>query len=173
MNPPNNTTPPPSKNWKVVLRAAPEELLIAEYRRRVAKATESSRPAPAVPAGRPGRHAKPVTCPFCQATLVSLVEARKHEPACRRQHLLYAGARFPTTLNQQVVTVELVKPGGAEDSWEAFNVATGRPVFIRSPRALHGFLDQALFRGRERKLSPNATIPPPPPADADPGETAP
>jgi hypothetical protein len=171
MNPPNNTTPPPSKNWKVVLRAAPDDLLIQEYRRRVAQqtaaATAAAAPGPLKPVPKAGRQAKAVTCPFCQQLVGSITEAKRHEPACRRKHLLYPGARFPLTLNQEVVTVELIRPGRQPDSWETFNVETGRPVFVRSPRALHGFLDGALFRGREGRLNPNATIPPPPPASPE------
>lgn len=167
MNPPNNTTPPPSKNWKVVLRAAPDELLFQEYRRRVAEQTAKalSTPEKIVKVSRGGRQAKPVVCPFCQETQVSITEAKRHEPPCRRKHLLYPGARFPITLNQEVVTVELVRPGRRPDSWDTFNVATGRPVFVRSPRALHGFLDSALFRGRDAKLNPNTTVLPPPPPE--------
>lgn len=175
MNPPNNTTPPPSKNWKVVLRAAPEDLLIAEYRHRIAqqtaKATAAARPPgpppPAKPAG--GRQPKSMICPFCQETIATVVEAKRHEPACRRRHMLYPGARFSTTINQNTITVELIRPGRAADSWETFNVETGRPIFIRSPRAFPAFVEAGLFRGRERRLNPNATIPPRPIAP----ETAP
>ena len=169
MNSPNNTTPPPSRNWKVVLRAAPEDLLIAEYRHRIAqqtaKATAAARPpgSPPPPAKRAGgRQPKSMICPFCQETIATVVEAKRHEPACRRRHMLYPGARFSTTINVTRITVELIRPGRSADSWETFNVETGRPIFIRSPRAFPAFVEAGLFRGRERRLNPNATIPPRP-----------
>jgi len=140
------------KQIAAAVRQASDEVVVAEYRRRIAKREAANKqiPAPARPVA--GRGAMLVTCPHCRQQMGTQA-AKLHEPHCRAAHLLLPGKRFTTRAGGRLVTIELVKEGQKPGSWQAFNIETRRAIFVASPRALREYIAAALFRGRQKVLT--------------------
>lgn len=141
-----------TKQIAAAIREASDELLIAEYRRRIAKREAAKKPPPTPARPAEGRGAMLVTCPHCRQQMGTQA-AKLHEPHCRAAHLLLPGKRFTMRAGGRIVTVELIREGKRPGSWQAFNIETGRPIFVASPRALREYIAAALFRGRQKVLT--------------------
>ena len=140
------------KQIAAAIRQASDDVLIAEYRRRIAKQEAAKKPPPVPARPAAGRSALLVTCPHCREQMGTQA-AKLHEPHCRAAHLLRPGKRFTMRAGGRIVTVELVREGKRPGSWQAFNVETGRPIFVTSPRALREYIAAALFKGRQKVLT--------------------
>lgn len=139
------------KQITAAIRQASDDALIAEYRRRIAKQEAAKKPPPVSARPAAGRSALLVTCPHCQVEMGTQA-ARLHEPACRAAHMLRPGARFTIRSGARYLTVELIREGKKPGSWQAFNIESGRSVYITSPRSLREYIAASLFQGRQKVL---------------------
>jgi len=86
-------------------------------------------------------------CKLCAFT-GNMTEMRHHEPPCRREKLLYVGAKFTVRLNNRFVPVEIAEfeTGSTEGPIRCTNLATGRSIRLKSYRRFREWMKKANVR---------------------------